>query len=251
MRQKPNPFPGFKICFFICLLAIISIVITGCSTTAKKEPLTTKKTKTVFVSEVVFRQASKGNSQTPSQTALHGMVWYLSNGRTVTPDLKDLVFNSTVGKDGFVVLLVPGTTYKWFNYVFLSYKNHAWVVSGYVDAPIQGSLSKNKRGLALPFPSYLGLNLDINSNQKVWVFENVDHFVIIERQKQYPVSLPGFKLIKINGKQLSIKSSGNTSTAVYGDEESMVTVAGNVKKNAVISLVKSLSPTTDPTFPYK
>lgn len=230
---------------------LLAAVVSGCSYPGSTPASTSvSHPRTVSVTELVFKRVGPQLSTSPSQVVLNGILWHLSDGRSVTPKRSDLVMSSTFGTNAVAVLRLPQASGNWLDVIFLSQVNGAWQTNGAVDGPALRPPSR-ARGLKLPFSRFVASTLTVGADS-AWVFEEMSGSAVVSILKEptYPTTFPGFTSSSISGETIYQETSGVSSTLVLVEPSTYIVLTGNVSPAALRRLAASLPPASAGLFPF-
>ena len=231
-------------------LFALGIIISGCGPGLVTQAPHTRST-TVVLSSVVTKETSPVNRVTPKSTVLHEVVWDLSNGHTIHPRSTNVIMAHHIGDTAVVVVVTPGTSVPWYNYIFLQKQdNTLWNIVGYMTSP-EGSLTQGERGLSLPNGSFRTVRFTVSDQLITWLFQSGDQLLILLRQPITPQTFPGYHVYTLRGIPVKINKEGNTMLFAYQDEGVQVSGYDNFGKSSTLRFLKSLPPVTSSLFPFR
>ncbi|MBU7316036.1 DUF4367 domain-containing protein [Paenibacillus oleatilyticus] len=250
----------------LIFVATILILVAGCMSNAtdnaninkdkenKQNEIVNNKNNKVTLNEIVGNETSPEKKQTLEDSVTNQIEWKLSNNKTLSASKDRIVLKTEFGNNGVVVLKVPETTMKWYNFIVLRNNNNMWEISSVVDMAISENMHTEKQGLDLPMDKFIHTKLKSldSTADNIWTFANEDKFVVIGR---YPresfVSSSDTQEISINGHSAWIKTDKNGSLLYYFDSDYLIWMTGNLTKEEAEKLANSLPSSSSAFFPAK
>ncbi|ASS76292.1 hypothetical protein CIG75_15960 [Tumebacillus algifaecis] len=238
----------------------ISALLLGCTDETAQENTSVQQDPTPSASQAQKLLSIRANyappekKQTPTQSALHQLVWELSNSEKRSPTPQDIQWTTTFLQNSVVMLKVPVTD-PWFNLVFLSQQEQEWTMFGYANLPVTTDrMNSSKNGLNLPMNSFNSAHLSDSTNTHfIWAFlDEAKHVVIWKYPHTAPFSVnANAKVVSINGREGWYATQETDSGYLYYIEQGhVVWLTGNVTESELLSVARSLPSSTSHSFPY-
>ncbi|NEW04907.1 hypothetical protein GK047_02600 [Paenibacillus sp. SYP-B3998] len=210
----------------------------------------------IILKDIIGNEALQDQKQTPEEAVVHSIQWKMSNDTIISASKDSIVSSHIIGKNSLVSVKLPETTKTWYNFIFLSYKDQKWEITGVVDLPIPTAenLSSEKEGLSLPMSKFAAIKFmgqDSNSDHS-WIFANESKFAVIGKYPREALTLPASaKEVLINGHDAWVSLEKESSLLFYFDQEYLIWISGNMSLEEIQSLANSLPSVASPRFPTK
>jgi hypothetical protein len=234
-----------------CLLGFAAgcmVWLAGC-TSQPAAPVSHGMNRFIGLKVLVLRNPSHPGSAVGS--ALTGVSWELSNGRTIRPDSADITFETITAAVAVVGLAIPATAPPIVEYAILDKTGNTWIRSGTVDIVWRAPFQNRSRGLDLPFSRWVAASLSLNARcpSSWWFFQEGRTAVVVVRAPLAVLSFQGFH----EHLHPFFFYSRQRRDNVVGVEEGLVAVAvaGPYATGHLWQMLNSLPLASSATFPYQ
>jgi hypothetical protein len=245
---------------YVVLLTFSFILISCTETTprhhAKYEPQTKNikeniKVKPVNLNQIIMKEAPNEHKNDPLDVVIYGTEWTFSNGEVDSPAKKDILWATTLGNEAVVTVKVPKINESRINIFSLTLNNGKWMIRNMVDVPTF-NLDDHIKGLHLPFTKYTVSESHFD-HKSSWEITDGQKMIMIAKYPRFTFTPPKeTNKININDHEAFVNTMSNgQSLLYYFDQEKLIWIAGNLTKNEIINLAKSLPSATSPYFPGK
>lgn len=192
--------------------------------------------------------------KTPAEVAERQFVFNLSDGSSVSPTRRDILWWVSVGPYGIVAIDVPKVTRPRHEIAMLKREGEKWVINGYFDvSPTIHDPEPRLSQLALPraYSEYIFAPSEFKAGgYKAWLLAGFRP-LIIARYPWIEVDFGSATRVKVHGSSAYLVGSNDTGWFVaYRDEDWLVVCGGSLTAVEAVRLAESLGRAGDDQFPF-